>query len=406
MTTANAPRAVLALAIGLAGCTGTQSPDRAGVEYRGSAPATVRGTAPAPAIPAPETVPDPGPAMIRSYDGYAAAAAQRGDTVASLAARVGLPALDLAAYNGLSPDQALREGDELVLPPRAGGYGAPAPAPVEPSPIESAALDTGEGETAPGTAEPDPDTGWSPEIAAAAIARASGESATDPASAPIETGLDAEGRLAAPPSATEPLPPDPGPAPELVPPGLDQYQSPASEADAQDDAAAPPRRPPDTAADPDATNAGPADGTPVARALDRSEPEPRPDGWRRLGGLIRPVEAPIALGYGPGPNGTRNEGVDFAAPAGTPVVAAADGEVALVSKALGGIGTIVLLRHPDELLTVYGRLDGVTVAKGDIVSRGQRIGSVARPEPPAEARMHFEVREGARAVDPMSYLDG
>ena len=83
-----------------------------------------------------------------------------------------------------------------------------------------------------------------------------------------------------------------------------------------------------------------------------------------------------------------------------------DGEVALVSKALGGLGTIVLLRHPDEMLTVYGRLAEVTVAKGDIVSRGQRIGAVAQPEAPAEPRLHFEVREGARSVDPMAYLDG
>jgi len=122
------------------------------------------------------------------------------------------------------------------------------------------------------------------------------------------------------------------------------------------------------------------------------------------GRFLRPVSGPVALGFGPRADGGRNEGVDFAAPAGAPVRAAADGEVALVSEALGGLGTIVLLRHPDELLTVYGRLADVRVAKGEIVARGQRIGAVAAPEPPAEPRMHFEIREGAEAVDPMAYL--
>ena len=119
---------------------------------------------------------------------------------------------------------------------------------------------------------------------------------------------------------------------------------------------------------------------------------------------LRPVQGPIAVGFGEGAGPAKNDGVDFAAPAGARVVAAADGEVALVSESLGGLGTIVLVRHADEILTVYGRIAGVTVRKGDVVTRGQQIGVVSNAAAPAEPRMHFEVRRGATVMDPMRFL--
>jgi len=113
--------------------------------------------------------------------------------------------------------------------------------------------------------------------------------------------------------------------------------------------------------------------------------------------LIRPVRGPVVTHFNQGFGRTRSDGIDFAAPSDSPVLAAASGEVALVSQALGGLGTIVLLRHPDDYLTVYGRLDRVSVVKGDIVNRGQRIGVVS---PSPQPRMHFEVRQGAESLDP------
>ncbi len=119
--------------------------------------------------------------------------------------------------------------------------------------------------------------------------------------------------------------------------------------------------------------------------------------------MQKPVDGPVAIAFNKGAGPARNDGVDFAAPAGAPVVAAADGEVALVSQSLGGLGTIVLVRHPNEILTVYGRIDSVTVAKGDKVQRGQQIGVVAGTAS-GEPRMHFEVRRGAESLDPMLFL--
>jgi murein DD-endopeptidase MepM/ murein hydrolase activator NlpD len=117
--------------------------------------------------------------------------------------------------------------------------------------------------------------------------------------------------------------------------------------------------------------------------------------------LIRPAEGPIVIGYHQGGGRTRNDGVDFASPADSPVVAAAPGEVALVSQSLGGLGTIVLVRHQGGYLTVYGRIDRVTVKKGDIVTQGQQLGVVAANSPP---RMHFEVRKGAESLDPSKFF--
>jgi LysM repeat protein len=99
----------------IASCASTQSPDRAAIS-RAAPSATV------------STAPDA--TGIVTYDGYQAAVARSGDTVASVARRIGLSASELGAYNGLSPTHPLQPGDELVLPPRAGGNWAGAAAAV------------------------------------------------------------------------------------------------------------------------------------------------------------------------------------------------------------------------------------------------------------------------------------
>ena len=97
-------RTVAVLAI--AGCASTQSTDRAATP-----PA-------APAVPSATASTSPDASSIVAYDGFQAAVARSGDTVASVAQRIGISAAELGAYNGLSPTHPLRPGDELVLPPR------------------------------------------------------------------------------------------------------------------------------------------------------------------------------------------------------------------------------------------------------------------------------------------------
>jgi murein DD-endopeptidase MepM/ murein hydrolase activator NlpD len=395
----------LALAVTLlaaAGCSPKQSPDRASVEIRGSAPASTP-TAPLGAVPAASVSATPDASGIVTYDGYQAAVARSGDTVASVAQRIGLSASELGAYNGLSPTHPLREGDELVLPQRPDGYatgGVAATVPAYPdtgvaiaqadpaaSPIEAAPLDTSGDAVSPSASG---GSDWSPDLAAAAIDRA--------------VGLDAQGNLAAPPSAAEPMPPDPQAPVTLASPQLRQYQTPA--------APQPQPRPVETittpqeqvAEDPAATELAVTAPEPAAQPPAASQPAaPQPTALRPAGNLklIRPVSGPVVTHFNQGTGRGRNDGIDFASPSGSPVIAAAEGEVALVSQSLGGLGTIVLVRHYDDYLTVYGRIEKVTVGKGDIVSRGQQIGVVS---PSTQPRMHFEVRQGAESLDPERFF--
>ena len=155
----------------------------------------------------------------------------------------------------------------------------------------------------------------------------------------------------------------------------------------------------------------PGEGTPVAAPASAAEPLPAditaavdpespnlgqyrtPPGGR----LAAPVSGTVSRQYNPAnPNG-----VGFSVPAGTQVHAAAPGEVALVSEALGGLGTIVLVRHKDDLITTYSTLSDVRVKEGDTVQTGQVLGVVAQRDKP---ELQFDVFRGTTSVDPTPYL--
>lgn len=402
----------------LAACGSSQSPEQASVEYKGTAPGTAAAASGGQSAPTGRA----GGGDIVAYEGYQAAVARKGDTVASVADRIGLSASELGAYNGLPPDHRLRDGDELVLPPRPGGYGGQS---VDESPTQyaeatslgapsaiSGSGQTGSGqtgndqtwsgtggieaaplETAPTAGSPGDGSGgvagWSPELAAQAIDRS-------------------DGGPTPPPSAGTPLPPDPEPAAELASPELGQYQTPGTgEAASGAAGRVPAPRPVETITTPaeqppEAQFEAPAETAPAEPVTPAPQLATAPSAGDTLS-LIRPATGPVVVGFQQGAGRLRNDGIDFASPVGSPVVAAADGEVALVSQSLGGLGTIVLLRHPGDYLTVYGRIDRVTVRKGDILQQGEQIGVVAsNPQP----RMHFEVRKGAESLDPARFFTG
>ena len=358
------PQAVGAVVVAaVAACAGPEpSDDPVEVEIRGTAP-TLPAASPGGAVS--------GEGIV-DYGEYRVAVAESGDTVADLARRLNISATGLAAYNGVQPSTELEAGDELVLPPGVSmaapaGYDGVqvaalpgdddyAPLPPGPEPFEAAALEPVEvapEEIEPVVADPVP---AAPASTPSAPAPATGRGwSPDLAAAAIERADEPGGnRLPPPPSADDPLPPAPAEPRALASPELDRYQTPQALA------------------------------TPFQ--------------------LTRPVEGPVVVPYNVGSGQQRNEGVDFAAPAGAPVVAAEDGEVALVSESLGGVGSIVLVRHPNDLMTVYGRLGEVLVEKGDYLERGQRLGAVAEAPAGTESRMHFEVRSGAESIDPMQML--
>jgi murein DD-endopeptidase MepM/ murein hydrolase activator NlpD len=102
-------------------------------------------------------------------------------------------------------------------------------------------------------------------------------------------------------------------------------------------------------------------------------------------------------------NGAMHDGVDIAAPAGTPVYAA-DSGVVIFSGTLHGYGNTVIIRHDDGYATVYGHDERNLVSEGARVARGQEIGEIGRSGRTTGANLHFEVRRDNVAKNPLAYL--
>jgi murein DD-endopeptidase MepM/ murein hydrolase activator NlpD len=98
-------------------------------------------------------------------------------------------------------------------------------------------------------------------------------------------------------------------------------------------------------------------------------------------------------------------GVDLADPQGTPIRAAADG-IAYPLPDYEYYGNHVLLQHAGGLATVYGHLVRMNVGWGQAVRRGDLIGWVGTTGNSTGPHLHFEVRFGGVAVDPVPYLSG
>jgi murein DD-endopeptidase MepM/ murein hydrolase activator NlpD len=97
-------------------------------------------------------------------------------------------------------------------------------------------------------------------------------------------------------------------------------------------------------------------------------------------------------------------GLDFYAPSGSPVRAAAAGFVAYVGD-FPGFSGVILIRHHGGFVSAYGNIADIEVLRGDTVSRGRRI-AVALPRDPSNPRLpHFELRRNGTSVDPRQYLE-
>ncbi|MGG7566375.1 peptidoglycan DD-metalloendopeptidase family protein [Rhodovulum sp. DZ06] len=437
-------------------------------------------------------------------DGYVLAVARAGDTLETLAARTGADAVAIASYNGLPANYVPRAGDEVVLPPKLGGYarlaapaagpaGAaaaarPLSAPIEPmetletlpedavaaAPDGRLAGDAPEAGAGAGPAgAPGPNNAeWSAARIADAIARGEqapaqaqaqaapaaseqapvlnggrdivyhevqpGETVADIAArygatmdqvaswnalagpayrvtpgqvltVPVEPGAQAArganpvelpgqagATLPPPESAAQPKPADSIAPRPLASPQLGQYQQ-AAEVPAPRAVDAPAAPEEQAQAVASLEEAAPA----PAAAPAAPEAAPADDGGR----FLRPVPGRVLSPYNQGTGPDRNDGVDFDAAPGERVRASADGTVALVSTSLGDWGSIVLVRHEADYMTVYGRLGAVNVSKGQRIKRGDIVGQVATPTGDNPAMLHYEVRRGAFSEDPMTFFE-
>ena len=102
--------------------------------------------------------------------------------------------------------------------------------------------------------------------------------------------------------------------------------------------------------------------------------------------------------------GRDHEGIDMKAPTGTPVLAAADGEVVYAGDRVRGYGNMVVLQHAGNLLTVYAHNSLLLVHVGDHVNVGQEISRVGDTGRSTAPHLHFEVRRKEEPQDPLQFL--
>ena len=126
---------------------------------------------------------------------------------------------------------------------------------------------------------------------------------------------------------------------------------------------------------------------------------------RQVATMAWPVAAPITSGFGPRVHpilrfARMHKGIDFGARWGTPIVAAADGQVSRAGWA-GGYGQQVRIAHGAGIATSYSHMSRMVVSPGSIVRQGQLIGYVGSTGLSTGPHLHYEVYRGGVAVNPM-----
>jgi len=292
---------------------------------------------------------------------------QRGDTLYSIARRNNIPLRGLIAANDLQPPYTIKPGDRLRVPP------PPQMHVVRP------------GETVYGISR-------QYGVDVTSVVRANG--IEPPYTIIVGEALvvpegDLDELIAESPATTAPPPSDRSVEARPLPPPSTSTGTPGPTPG--------PGTPPATGA----PDAAPATPPPTAPAPSPPRAVELPSGPVRF---IRPLDGRIVSSYGPKSGGLHNDGINIAAPRGSPVRAAEAGVVAYAGSELPGFGNLILLKHADGWTTAYGHNDALLVRRGDRVARGQTIARVGSSGNVSNPQLHFEIRRGARAVDPMPYF--
>ncbi len=124
------------------------------------------------------------------------------------------------------------------------------------------------------------------------------------------------------------------------------------------------------------------------------------------GRFLWPVRGDVISGFGIKPGGQRNDGINLSGKDGDPVRAAAGGEVVYSGNLVPGFGNLVLIKHEGGWVTAYAHMASTSVKIKDRIAQGQTIGTVGRTGGVEVSQLHFELRyapspkEKARPIDP------
>ena len=147
----------------------------------------------------------------------------------------------------------------------------------------------------------------------------------------------------------------------------------------------------------------------VSRALESGLTSDFSGDWTVLADApsLWPVEGRIGSSFGEREDpfngeGAFHSGIDIDAPFGTPVRAAADGDIASASV-VSGYGREIVVNHGHDVETLYGHLSSIAVLPGEHVSRGQVIGYVGESGRATGPHLHYEVRVHNVPVNPHKY---
>lgn len=100
-----------------------------------------------------------------------------------------------------------------------------------------------------------------------------------------------------------------------------------------------------------------------------------------------------------------HKGIDIAFRRGKPIIAAANGKVVERKYDAMGFGNYIVIRHSYGFATKYAHMDNVYVEEGDIVTQGQKLGTMGNTGLSTGPHLHFEVRIGSQVVDPERFLN-
>lgn len=129
-----------------------------------------------------------------------------------------------------------------------------------------------------------------------------------------------------------------------------------------------------------------------------------PDTPLKFNGYIWPAKGVLTSGYG-WRWGRMHKGIDIAAPIGTPIFAAAPGEVISAGWNSGGYGNLVKVKHPDGSVTLYAHNSRILVRRGEKVEQGQLISQMGSTGYSTGPHLHFEIHPGGKgATNPIALL--